>query len=62
MLAKNCVEINRTKSVFEKQPSVDKINLTLAVLADRKIYCGHCVKFSNKYYKLVDANNKPHLL
>ncbi|MHC6179054.1 ISNCY family transposase [Clostridium sp. JNZ X4-2] len=56
---KFALEINHTKSVFEKQPSIDKINLTLAVLADRKIDCGHCVKFNNKYYKLVDANNHP---
>jgi transposase len=54
---KFALEVNHTKSVFEAQPSVEKINLTLAILADRKIDCGHCVRFDTKYYKPVDANN-----
>ena len=57
--AKFALEINHTKSVFETQPSVEKTNLTLAVLADRKIDCGHCVRFNTKYYKPVDTNNNP---
>lgn len=41
------------KSVFEK---VDKetINNTLAVLADRKVDNGHCIRYEKKYYKIVD--------
>ena len=54
---KFALEINHTKSVFEKQPSVEKTNLTLAVLADRKIDCGHCVRFDAKYYMPTDVNN-----
>lgn len=57
--AQFALEINHTKSVFEKQLSVDKINLILAVLADRKIDCGHCIKFNTKYYKPTDSNNNP---
>ena len=57
--AKFALEINHTKSVFEKQPSVENINLTLAVLADRKIDCGHCLRFETKYYIPNDGNNNP---
>lgn len=57
--AKFALEINHTKSVFEKQPSVENTNLTLAVLADRKIDCGHCVRFETKYYIPNDSNNNP---
>lgn len=57
--AKFALEINHNKSVFEIQPAVEKINLTLAVLADRKIDCGHCVRFNTKYYKPTDSNNNP---
>jgi len=57
--AKFALEINHTKSVFETQPTAEEINLTLAVLADRKIDSGHCVRFDTKYYKTIDANNKP---
>jgi transposase len=40
-------------SVFEKQPDPEKINLTLAVLAPRKVDAGHSVRFENKYFKTV---------
>lgn len=49
--------INNTKTVFETQPDIHKINQTLAVLAERKIDCGHCIKFENKYYIPVTKNN-----
>jgi transposase len=45
---------NSIKSVFVTQPSSEKINLILAVLAERKIDAGHCVRYNNNYYKLVD--------
>lgn len=57
--SKFALEINHTKSMFETQPSVKKTNLTLAVLADRKINCGHCVRFETKYYMPTDANSNP---
>jgi len=53
--AKFALTIDNTKSVFEKQPPADKINLILAVLADRKVDSGHSVKFKNKYFRLLDS-------
>lgn len=47
---------NNIASVFEKQPSFEKINLTLAVLATRKFDNGSSIKFNNKYYQAVTAN------
>ncbi len=55
--AKFALPINNIKSVFEKQPSNSEINLMLAVLTNRKIDSGHCIRFNNKYYKTVDENN-----
>ncbi|WLC83821.1 ISNCY family transposase [Clostridium estertheticum] len=57
--AKFALNINNTKSVFETQPTVEKINLTLAVLADRKVDCGHFVRFESKYYKPIDTDSNP---
>lgn len=45
--------------MFETQPTVEKINLTLAVLADRKVDCGHCVRFESKYYNPIDSDSNP---
>lgn len=56
---KFALPINNIKSVFEKQPDNEKINLTLAVLSSRKIDNGHCIKYENKYFKLLDANGHP---
>lgn len=44
------LHLNTTKSVFETQPSLEKINHTLAVLSPRKIDAGHNVRFKNKIY------------
>ena len=44
------LHIHDSKTVFEKQPSKKDINLTLAVLSNRKIDTGHCIKFFNKHY------------
>lgn len=48
-LCPNCI-----KSVFEKVDE-EKINNTLAILADRKVDNGHCIRYKKKYYKIVDA-------
>lgn len=50
--------VNSTKSVFEKQPSDEKINLILAVLTQRTVDSGHCVQFEKKYYRMLDSNEK----
>lgn len=51
--------INNTKSVFEKQPSEQKINLTLAVLSRRVVDCGHSICFKKNYYRLVNCVGTP---
>ena len=45
---------NGIKSVFEKQPSKEKINLTLAVLTERTVDAGHAIQFDKKFYKIID--------
>ena len=47
---------NNIASVFEKQPTPEKINLTLAILATRKFDSGSSIKFNNKYYQAVSSN------
>ena len=42
------------KSVFEMPPSKEKINLTLAVLTERTVDCGHAIQFEKKFYKMID--------
>ena len=44
------LHLNSTKSVFEMQPSLEKINCTLAVLSPRKIDSGHSIRYKNKTY------------
>lgn len=36
------------------QPSAEKINLTLAVLCERTVDTGHCLRYNNKYYRMLD--------
>lgn len=42
--------LDNTKSVFETQPSAEKINLILAVISQRKVDNGSCIKYKNNYY------------
>ena len=44
------LQLNTTKSVYEKQPNIEEINQTLAILSPRKIDNAHCIRFKNKYY------------
>lgn len=46
--------LNGIKSVFETQPSDEKINLTLAVLDERTVDCGHAIQFQNQHYRMLD--------
>lgn len=48
-----------TKSVFEKQPSEQKINMTLAVLSRRVVDTGHSICFKKKYYRTVNSVGTP---
>ena len=51
--------INDIKSVFEKQPSLQNINLTLAVLSRRTVDTGHSICFKKKYYRTVNSVGTP---
>lgn len=51
--------IDNTKSVFEKQPDLKKINLTLAVLSRRVVDTGHSICFKNKHYRTVNSVGTP---
>lgn len=51
--------INHNKSVFEKQPSEQKINLTLAVLSRRVVDTGHSICFKKKHYKTINSVGTP---
>lgn len=47
---KFALHLNTTKSVFEKQPTLEEMNCTLAVLSPRKIDSGHSIRYKNKIY------------
>lgn len=47
--------VTNTKSVFEVQPEIEKNNLILAVLCERTVDTGHCLRHSNKYYRMIDS-------
>lgn len=51
--------IDNTKSVFEKQPSLQKINLTLAILSRRTVDTGHSICFKRKHYRPVNSVGTP---
>jgi hypothetical protein len=53
--AKFALPINNTKSVFITQPNCETIHQTLAVIAQRVVDTGHCIKFEKNYYKTMDA-------
>ncbi|MDR3304570.1 MAG: ISNCY family transposase [Clostridiales Family XIII bacterium] len=57
--AKFGLGLNGIPSVFETQPSNEKINLTLAVLTERKMDAGHAISFFKKYYRLIGENGQP---
>ena len=51
--------INNNKSVFENQPSEEKINLILSVLCKRVVDSGHSIKYNNKYYRFINKVGRP---
>jgi len=57
--AKFSLPFDNIKSVFEVQPNLEKINLTLAVLTSRKVDNGSCIKFNKNYYLPIDCNGLP---
>ena len=53
---KFALPLDGIKSVFETQPSDEKINLILAVLDERTVDSGHCIQFHKQYYRMLDAH------
>jgi transposase len=56
--AQFALDHNAIPSVFEKQPSDEKINLTLSVLTERTVDSGHSLRFDNKYYRTIDLDSE----
>jgi len=57
--SKFALPVDSTKSVFELQPSEEQINQILAVISNRKIDNGHCIKYNNQFYKPLNSNGLP---
>jgi transposase len=57
--AKFALSADTITSVFETQPSPEKIEMTLAVVTDRKVDNGHSVRFDNCYYQTVNKDGIP---
>jgi hypothetical protein len=57
--ARFALDRNSTPSVFETQPSPEKIDLTLAVISERTVDCGHSIRLENKHYRTMDARGLP---
>lgn len=55
---KFALPIHGIKSVFEMQPSNEKINLTLTVLNERTVDCGHSIQFNRHHYRMLDKTGK----
>lgn len=53
------LRLNRSKSVFETQPSASTINQVLAILSHRIIDAGHCIKFKNHFYLPHNSQGEP---
>lgn len=53
---KFALPVKNTKSVFEKQPDMETINQTLAILTERTVDSGHCIKFHKTYYKTMNSH------
>lgn len=53
--AKFALPSHHIRSVFEAQPSEEKINLTLAVLTQRTVDSGHCIQFEKRFYRMLDG-------
>lgn len=52
--AQFALPIHHTKSVFVKQPDLDTIHQTLAILTPRVVDNGHCIRYDKKYFKTID--------
>jgi len=46
-------------SVFEAKPSSEKIEMTLAVISERVVDCGHSIRFAKKHFRTLNKNGSP---
>lgn len=46
---------NSIKSVYEKQPTPEEINRILAVIDERVVQSGHCIKYKNEHYAITNS-------
>lgn len=51
------VPVDYTKSVYDTQISLEKINYTLAVISKRKVDNGNSIKYNKKYYQFYDQGS-----
>jgi hypothetical protein len=54
--AKFALSYDCIASVFEQQPSADKIDMILAIVVDRQVDNGHSIRFDNKYFRTVNKD------
>lgn len=52
------LQLNSKQSVYENQPSNEVINTTLAILSERVVDFGHCIKYQNKTYQTLESDGK----
>ena len=52
--AKFALPVHDIKSVFETQPTEEKINLILAIVTERTVDSGHRIQFRKRNYRMLD--------
>ena len=52
------LQVDYTKSVFEEQPSLERIDQILSVLSERTVDHGQCVRYNNKHYRILDEKDE----
>lgn len=52
--AKFALPVHDIKSVFETQPTEEKINLILAIVTERTVDSGHSIQFRKRNYRMLD--------
>ena len=56
--ARFALPFNTIASVFEKQPSKRKIDMTLAVISERTVDNGHSIRYDNKYFRTLNRQGR----
>ena len=49
---------NTISSVFEKQISKKKIDMTLAIISERTVDPGHSIRYNNKHYRTINRQGR----